>query len=156
MLCDRYELFSIWLIQTSFSNIFYIIYTIVPMMKKTDDGYILFDTIYIGSGVKPNNVDLALRLEQWADVVYSKEIMIVDYPGEYELLGYSIIAFLTKNQKTLNYLIRFGNKRVAYIQHSNALDDDMLTDMNTRFVVNASIKDAIERRELWWEVVILE
>ena len=74
--------------------------------------------------------------------------MIVDYPGEYELLGYNIVAFLTKNQKTLNYLIRFGNKRVAYIQHANALDDDMLTDMNTRFVVNSSIKDAIERREL--------
>ncbi len=125
-------------------------------MKKTDDGYILFDTIYIGNGTKPNNVDLALRLEQWADVVYSKETMIVDYPGEYELLGYNIVAFLTKNQKTLNYLIRFGNKRVAYIQHANALDDDMLTDMNTRFVVNSSIKDAIERRELWWEVVILE
>jgi hypothetical protein len=34
------------------------------MMKKTDDGFILFDTIYIGTGEKPSNVDLALRLEQ--------------------------------------------------------------------------------------------
>jgi hypothetical protein len=32
----------------------------------------------------------------------------------------------------------------------------MLTDMNTWFVSQASLKDAIERRELWWEVLILE
>lgn len=126
------------------------------MMKKTEDGYILFDTIYIGTGEKPDNVDLALRLEQWTDVVYSKESMIVDYPGEYELLGYNIVAFRTQNQNSLNYVIRFGNKKVAYIQHANALDDDMLTDMNTRFVAQSSLKEAIERRELWWEVIILE
>lgn len=125
-------------------------------MKKTDDGFILFDTIYIGTGEKPSNVDLALRLEQWSDVVYSKETMIVDYPGEYELAWYNIIAFRTQNKTSLNYVIRFGNKKVAYIQHANALDDDMLTDMNTRFVANASLKEAIERRELWWEIVILE
>jgi hypothetical protein len=126
------------------------------MMKKTDDGFILFDTIYIGTGDKPSNTDLALRLEQWSDVVYSKETMIVDYPGEYELAWYNIIAFRTQNKTSLNYVIRFGNKKVAYIQHANALDDDMLTDMNTRFVANTSLKDAIERRELWWEIVILE
>jgi len=126
------------------------------MMKKTEDGYILFDTIYIGTGEKPNNVDLALRLEQWADVVYSKETMIVDYPGEYELLGYNIVAFRTQNKNSMNYVIRFANRKVAYIQHANALDDDMLTDMNTRFVANSSLQDAIERRELWWEIVILE
>lgn len=125
-------------------------------MKKTEDGYILFDTIYIGTGEKPQNVDLALRLEQWADVVYSEESMIVDYPGEYELLGYNIVAFRTQNQNSLNYVIRFGNRKVAYIQHANALDDDILTDMNTRFVANASLQEAIERRELWWEIVILE
>lgn len=126
------------------------------MMKKTDDGFILFDTIYIGTGDKPSNTDLALRLDQWSDVVYSKETMIVDYPGEYELAWYNIIAFRTQNKTSLNYVIRFGNKKVAYIQHANALDDDMLTDMNTRFVANTSLKDAIERRELWWEIVILE
>ena len=125
-------------------------------MKKTENGYILFDTIYIGTGNKPDNVDLALRLEQWADVVYSKEIMIVDYPGEYELLGYNIVAFRTQNQSSLNYIIRSWTKKVAYIQHIHALDDDMLTDMNTRFVTQSSLKEAIERRELWWEVIILE
>jgi hypothetical protein len=36
------------------------------------------------------------------------------------------------------------------------LDDDLLSDMNTRFVANPSIKDAIERRELLWDVLILE
>jgi hypothetical protein len=31
-----------------------------------------------------------------------------------------------------------------------------LTDMDTWFVANPSLKEAIERRELWWEIVILE
>jgi hypothetical protein len=34
------------------------------MMKKTEGGYILFDTIYIGTDAKPDQVDLVLRLEQ--------------------------------------------------------------------------------------------
>jgi hypothetical protein len=118
------------------------------MMKKTDDGYILFDTIYIGAGQKPEGVDLVLRLDQGTDVIYDKESMIVDYPGEYELAGYNIVVFCTKNEKTLNYILRFGDKKVAYIQKTDALDDDLLSDMNTRFVANPSIKDAIERREL--------
>ncbi len=126
------------------------------MMKKTDDWYILFDTIYIGGGIRPQNVDLTLRLTQWADVIYSKELMIIDYPGEYELAWYNIACFRTANQNSLNYVIRFGNKKVSYIQHVDALDDDALTDMDTWFVANSSLKEAIERRELWWEVVILE
>lgn len=126
------------------------------MMKKVDDGFVLFETIYVGVGEKPQNTDLVLRLDQGQDVVYDKESMIVDYPGEYELAGYNIVSFCTKNAKTLNYILRFGDKKVAYIQHTDALDDDLLSDMDTWFVANASIKDAIERRELLWDVLILE
>jgi hypothetical protein len=74
--------------------------------------------------------------------------MIVDYPGEYELAGYKITGFRTIHQNSLNYVIRFGNKKVSYIQHVDALDDDILTDMDTWFVANPSLKEAIERREL--------
>lgn len=126
------------------------------MITKTEDGNILFDTIYIGQGPKPAKADLALRLEQWNAVIYSKESMIVDFPGEYELAWYNIIAFTTPNKTILNYIIRFWNKKVWYIQSVSALDDDMVADMDTWFVLNASIKDAIDRRELWWEVVIVE
>ena len=126
------------------------------MITKTDDGHLLFDTIYIGQWQKPKKADLALRLEQGNPVIYSKESMIVDFPGEYELAGYNIIVFITPNKNTLNYVIRFWNKKVAYIQEVSALDDDMLSDMDTWFVCNESLKEAIERRELWWDIVIVE
>ncbi len=126
------------------------------MITKTDDGYLLFDTIYIWQWPKPQKADLALRLEQGNPVIYSKESMIVDFPGEYELAGYNIIVFTTPNKNTLNYIIRFWNKKVAYIQHVSALDDDMLSDMDTWFVWNESLKEAIERRELGGTVVIVE
>ena len=126
------------------------------MITKTDDGHLLFDTIYIGQWQKPKKADLALRLEQGNPVIYSKESMIVDFPGEYELAGYNIIVFITPNKNTLNYVIRFWNKKVAYIQEVSALDDDMLSDMDTWFVCNESLKEAIQRRELWWDIVIVE
>ncbi len=126
------------------------------MITKLEDGHLLFDTIYIGQWHKPQKADLSLRLEQGNPVVYSKESMIVDFPGEYELVGYNIIAFVTPNKTTLNYVIRFWTKKVAYIQHVSALDDDILSDMDTWFVLNESLKDAIERRELWGDIVIVE
>lgn len=126
------------------------------MITKTDDGYLLFDTIYIWQWPKPQKADLALRLEQGNPVIYSKESMIVDFPGEYELAGYNIVVFTTPNKNTLNYIIRFWNKKVAYIQHVSALDDDMISDMDNWFVWNESLKEAIERRELGGTVVIVE
>ena len=81
--------------------------------------------------------------------------MEINYPGEYEINGYNIQAIITPKSETLNYIIRFGNKKVAFIQDEKALDSDEVGNMNTRYVVSSTIQDAIERRELEGEVILV-
>lgn len=126
------------------------------IMKHVDGWYVLFDSIYIGNGDRPSDTLLTLCLEKGSEVVYTDDNSIINFPGEYELGGYTIIAFTTKNQSLLHYVIRYGSKKVAYIQDIQALDDDNVSDMNVRYVTKSTIQDAIERRELWWDVVIVE
>lgn len=126
-------------------------------MKKVDNGIILFDTIYIGDGETPSWVLLTLRLEQGESVVYHKsEKLMVEYPGEYELSGYNVIAITPPKSTKLNYVIRFSNKKIAYIQDKKAFEHDDISDMDVWYVSDAEMKDIIERRELWWDVQIVE
>ena len=46
---------------------------------------------------------------------------IVDYPGEYDIQGVTIQCFLGKND-LLNYLIVYGNKRIALLQSLDILE----------------------------------
>ena len=125
-------------------------------MNKVDGGIVLFDTMYIGSGEVPHGLDFVLRLQQGEDMVYhNHDLTVIDYPGEYEIGGYLIFAFTTKKDTALHYIIRFGNKKVAYLQNEKALDHDEITDMTTRYITEAGMEDAISRRELWGEVVFV-
>lgn len=126
-------------------------------MQKLEHGIVLFDTIFIGQGETPAGVVLTLRTEQGPSVIYEKSSHpTVDYPGEYELAGYNIVAFTAPKSTTLNYIIRFANKRVAYIQDPKSLEHDEVVDMDTWYVINTELKDIIERRELGGAVQIVE
>lgn len=129
----------------------------MPMtVQQLDDGCVLFDTLYIGTGEVPHGIDIVLRYTKWPDMVYHKhDLMEINYPWEYEINGYNIQAIITPKSDTLNYIIRFGNKKVAFIQDEKALDSDEVGNMNTRYVVWSTIQDAIERRELEGEVILV-
>lgn len=125
-------------------------------MKHVDWWVLLFDTIYIGDGNTPDGSLLTLRLEQWASVVYTKsDVQIVEYPWEYELSGYNIVAITVPKSMKLNYVIRFSNKKIAYIQDKKAFDHDEISDMDIWYVIDSEMKDIIERRELGWDVEIV-
>lgn len=124
------------------------------MFTKLDTGYIIADNIYLGDDTAPQSASLTLRLQQWPSVVYDKTISIIDYPGEYELSGYFLDAWSDK-QWMMNYGIRYGQKKIFFIQSAEWLDNDMVSDANVRYVMNESMKDLIARRELEWDVVLL-
>lgn len=126
-------------------------------MKKIDWGIVLFDSIFIGEWEIPSWVLLTLRLEQGEAVLYQwSKALTIDYPGQYELSGYNIVAVVAPKSTKLNYIIRFANSKIAYIQDVKSLDDDDISDMDTWYVTHAELKDVIERRELWGDVQILE
>ena len=126
-------------------------------LKKLEDGVLLFDAIYIGEGEKPSWALLTLRTLQWDPIVYDKDReKIIDYPGEYELSGYRITALCDPKDTKISYLISFSNKKVAYLQSSKILDDERVTDMDIRYITNPKLHDQIEKRELEWEIQMVE
>ena len=125
------------------------------MFTKFDDGYMIADSIYIGTGDAPASAVLTLRLAKWPDVVYDKKSLIIDYPGEYEL-SWSVVLAWSDKQGQMNYSIRHGQKKITFIQSAEWLDSDMISDMETWFVMKESLKELIAMRELEGTVVILE
>lgn len=124
------------------------------MFTTHDDGFIIAGSIFVGNGDYPSSASLILRLQQWDDVVYSTQKYIIDYPGEYELSWYIVLAW-SDSQWLMNYSIRYGNKKVAFIQSSEGLENDLLGKMDTWFVNKPSLIDLIAMRELEGEVVLL-
>ncbi len=124
------------------------------MFTKLDNGFIIADSIYIGTGQAPEFASLTLRLTQWSSVVYDKTSAIIDYAGEYELSGYIVQAWADR-QGMMNYGIRYGQKKLFFIQSAEGLDNDIVTNAHTWYVMNDAMGDLITRRELEGEVVLL-
>ena len=79
--------------------------------------------------------------------MYDKTPSVVDYPGEYELSGYVVRAWSDKND-LMNYFIRYGQKKIFFIQSNEGLDKDIVTDAHIWYVMNNDMRDLIARREL--------
>lgn len=124
------------------------------MFTTLSDWFIIADSIYLGDGQAPDFIKLSLRLQQWSPVVYDKTSGIIDYPGEYELSGYIVQAWSDKKW-LMNYCIRYGQKKLFFIQSAEGLDNDVVTNAQIRYVMNESMKDLIVRRELEGDVVLL-
>lgn len=124
------------------------------MFTTLDDGYIIADSIYIGDGQAPSSASLTLRLVQGPAVVYDKTASVIDYPGEYELSGYIVQSWVDATWM-MNYAIRYGQKKIFFVQSAQWLDNDVVTNGDIWYVTNTAMKDLIERRELEWDVVLL-
>lgn len=126
-------------------------------MKQVDWGIVLFSTIYIGNGDAPAGTLLDLRINPGEPMnYYAKDNSKVDFPGEYELSWYRILALSKPNSMLLNYIISFQDNKVAFIQDKKILQEDDITDMDTRYITDETIGDAIEKWELEWEIVTIE
>lgn len=125
------------------------------MYTSIDNGYVIADSVFIGNGVAPSSCAITLRLEQWESVVYDKTSYIVDYPGEYELSGYVIHAWSDKTGN-MNYFIRYGQKKIFFIQNKKWLSSDYVTDADIWYILDESMKEVIMKRELEGEIVLLE
>lgn len=85
------------------------------MFTALDNGFMIADSIYLGDAEAPNSSSLTLRLTQGPAVVYDKTPSVIDYPGEYELLGYIVQAW-SDNNGLMNYCIRSGQKKLFFVQ----------------------------------------
>lgn len=122
---------------------------------RIDWGYqiekaLFFNYTYVHNGL------INLATEVGSDMRYHEwDITVVDYPGEYDIKGRTIKAFVGQNQK-LNYLIQGNNKKFWIIQSPDVLELEEVDGMDTRLYLWEAIEKKIDQLELEGEKINLE
>ena len=127
-------------------------------IQKHEDGYLLEGKFYITFG-KPNKNHINLMATKGEEMRYTGENtnglpFVIDYPGEYDKDEVSIKVVEDKGG-ALNYLLKYNNQVVAFVQSAQALDDDDFTAANYRLYVDPFMAKTIDKMELEGEKVDL-
>ena len=121
---------------------------------RIDGGFQIEKSLFFGYAYAHNGL-INLASEMGADMRYNEgEICIVDYPGEYDIRGWTIKAFVGQNAK-LNYLILGNGKKFWIIQSSDVLELEEVDGMDTWLYLGESIEKKLDQLELEGERINL-
>lgn len=121
---------------------------------RLDGGYQIEKSLFFGYAYVHNAL-INLASEVGEDMRYHEgEILIVDYPGEYDIKGWTIKAFVGQNQK-LNYLIQGNNKKFWIIQSPDVLELEEVDRMDTWLYLWEAIEKKLDQLELEGEKIDL-
>ena len=121
---------------------------------RIDGGFQIEKSLFFGYAYAHNGL-INLASEMGADMRYNEgEICIVDYPGEYDIWGWTIKAFVGQNAK-LNYLIQGNGKKFWIIQSSDVLELEEVDGMDTWLYLGESIEKKLDQLELEGERINL-
>lgn len=121
---------------------------------RLDGGYQIEKSLFFGYAYVHNAL-INLASEVGEDMRYHEgEILIVDYPGEYDIKGWTIKVFVGQNQK-LNYLIQGNNKKFWIIQSPDVLELEEVDRMDTWLYLWEAIEKKLDQLELEGERIDL-
>ena len=121
---------------------------------RIDGGFQIEKSLFFGYAYAHNGL-INLASEMGADMRYNEgEICIVDYPGEYDIRGWTIKAFVGQNAK-LNYLIQGNGKKFWIIQSSDVLELEEVDGMDTWLYLGESSEKKLDQLELEGERINL-
>lgn len=125
-------------------------------ITTVNNGYLLDNKILFGADERDNKY-INLSKELGEDMRYkSLNHNLVDYPGEYDIKWINIQSFLGKNN-ILNYLIIYGNKRIALIQSPDILENTADFAVAQEWIyTNDSVLAKLEQLEVEWEKTKLQ
>lgn len=81
-------------------------------------------------------------------------LQLVDFPGEYDIAGNTVICFDAGGY--LHYQLHTEKGVLVLIQDVALLEKETLTDVDIWLCTNEKAKDAIERNELEGEIIVME
>lgn len=114
---------------------------------RLDGGYQIEKSLFFGY-VYAHNGLINLASDVGEDMRYHEgDIAIVDYPGEYDIKGRTIKAFVGQNQK-LNYLIQGNNKKFWIIQSPDVLELEEVEGMDIWLYLWEAIEKKLDQLEL--------
>ena len=122
---------------------------------RIDGGYQIEKALFLGYTYVHNGL-INLASEIGGDMRYHEgEITVIDYPGEYDIKGRTIKAFIGQNQK-LNYLIQGNNKKFWIIQSPDVLELEEVDGMDSWLFLWENIEKKLDQLELEGERINLE
>lgn len=127
-------------------------------VQKHNDGYLLEGKFYICFG-KPHKSHISLMNMKGDEMRYSEPgekdtAFIIDYPGEYDKDEVTIKVVADKGG-ALNYLLKYNNQMVAFVQSASALDDEDFTNAKYWLYADPFISKTIDKMELEGEKIDL-
>lgn len=119
--------------------------------------WFLLDKKLLFGANEPDNKYINLAKTIWEDMRYQKlEYELVDYPGEYDIKDITIQVFLGNNN-LLNYLIVYGNKRIALIQSPEILENTTDFAVAQEWIyTDDSVLAKLEQLEVEWKKMRLD
>ncbi len=127
-------------------------------VQKHNDGYLLEGKFYI-CFAEPHKTHINLMATKGSDMTYltgeeKDKPFIIDYPGEYDKDEVTIKVVADKGG-ALNYLLKYNNQTVAFVQSAQALDDEDFTNAKFWLYVDPFIAKTIDKMELEGEKIDL-
>ncbi len=106
---------------------------------------IINELFVITSDVAQDTELLKLAKKIWPDMHYQSQGMkLIDYPGEYELNGYTI-EVISDSEWTLNYVIATGEDHIWYVQNSKLVTNRIFADVTDWICDRDDVIAAIEK-----------
>ncbi|PZM87495.1 MAG: hypothetical protein DLD55_01070 [candidate division SR1 bacterium] len=122
---------------------------------RIDGGYQIEKALFFGYTYTHNGlINLASEVGEAMRYQQENEMIIIDYPGEYDLQDWTIKAFLGQNQK-LNYLVWGKGKKFGIIQSPDVLEIEEVEGMDTWLYLGESIEKKLDQLELEGERIDL-
>jgi len=123
------------------------------MYTSTTHGYLIGDTFLFTDTPQDDSINLAVT--KWPAMRYDNSVVkLVDFPGEYDIDGKSIVCFDAWGY--LHYQVITEKGVIIIIQDVALLEKETLADVDIRLCTNQKAKDAIERDELEGQIIVME
>ncbi len=128
-------------------------------IKPHKDGYILEGKFYLCFS-EPEKNYINLMLTKGEEMRYQNDenkddAFTIDYPGEYDKDSVTIKVVSDKGD-SLNYLLKYNNQNVAFVQSAHALEDEDFATATHWMFVDPFISKTIDKMELEGEKIDLK
>jgi len=111
----------------------------------TNNNIIINDLFVISNDAAQESDMLVLSKKIWPDMHYQSQGMkLVDYPGEYELNGYTI-EVISDSEWLLNYVIATGDQHIWYVQNPKLVTNRIFADVSDWICDRDDVIIAIEK-----------
>jgi hypothetical protein len=123
------------------------------MYSTTPHWYLIQNTYLLTDTPQPDVINLSPT--KWAAMRYDQTLLsFIDFPGEYDIQDHGIVCYDAWGY--LHYQLITDDGIIVLIQDPALLEKETIGEVETWLCTSEKTKDAIERDELEWTIIVME